>query len=44
MAKPVYTLTMLKAGKGDAIWISVGEDDQVKHILIDTGLSSTVRY
>jgi beta-lactamase superfamily II metal-dependent hydrolase len=37
MTEPVYTLTMLKAGKGDAIWISVGKDPDVKHILIDTG-------
>jgi len=41
MTDKTFTLSMLPAANGDAIWISVGETGAVKHILIDAGVAGT---
>ncbi|MEK6422159.1 MAG: hypothetical protein V4801_21435 [Burkholderia gladioli] len=33
----MFTLTMLAAGRGDALWLSFGSDDAPRHILVDAG-------
>ncbi|WP_176060970.1 MBL fold metallo-hydrolase [Paraburkholderia sp. BCC1876] len=33
----MFTLTMLKAGNGDAIWLTFGTSEKQRHILVDAG-------
>lgn len=41
MTDKTFTLSMLPAANGDAIWISAGQTGAVKHILIDAGVADT---
>lgn len=37
----IFRVTMLAAGSGDAIWITVGTATDHRHIVVDTGLTGT---
>jgi hypothetical protein len=39
----MFTIELLPAQRGDAIWITYGTDDDRHHILIDAGPSNTLR-
>src|SRR5436190_11649313 len=39
---PVFTIEMLPAQRGDALWLTYGEGSDLHHVLVDAGPSETV--